>query len=220
MEIILCDHPGGYRLDDLLINNIPRGWEEFFESHVITEIATRLEKEVVWPRLSDVFNAFYMCEVPRVVIVGQDGYPNENGYGLAFSARPTAKKLPLTLQNIQKKVRQEGYDMRSGCLEGWARQGVLLLNVALTVGTKPGSHLKLWEPFTRALFEYLSKREKLVWILWGRKAQSYLKHINPRHQIITGEHPSPIIPRGKFMENNYFKLANQFLTPPLINWEN
>lgn len=94
-----------------------------------------------------------------------------------------------------------------------AEQGVLLLNTALTVEqSKPGSHLKLWEPFIKEVLKILNEKENLVWILWGRKAQAYKKYIdNPTHFFIESAHPSPLSASRGFFESRPFSRANTIL---------
>lgn len=95
-----------------------------------------------------------------------------------------------------------------------AEQGVLLLNTALTVEQgKPGSHLKLWEPFTIELLKVLNQQDNLVWILWGRKAQAYRKYItNDTHFFIENVHPSPLSASRGFFGSRPFSKANKILS--------
>ena len=77
-------------------------------------------------------------------------------------------------------------------LEGWARQGVLLLNTALTVEQgKAGSHTELWKDFTRMFIEMLSRnKSNLVFVLWGKKAQYYEQYIRGNQTILKAAHPA------------------------------
>lgn len=157
----------------------------------------------------------------RVIILGMDVYHTmDNGIpvydGLAFSNSLSFKPQP-SLRNILKEVEDDIYD---GCnpdrlsnysLYSWAEQGVLLINVAHTVEVgKPGSHIKLWEPFTDKIIELLNTKKDLIWILWGNFAREYKIEINKQHYIIEGVHPSPLA-GGKFFGGKYFSKCNDQL---------
>ena len=135
---------------------------------------------IVYPKPSDVFNAFKFTpfnEV-KVVILGQDPYHGANqAHGLSFSVQKGVA-IPPSLKNIYKELQADipGFKIPAhGDLSSWAKQGVLLLNSTLTVRSdQPGSHQKMgWEPFTDQAIRALSEqREGLVFMLWGRHAQA------------------------------------------------
>lgn len=174
--------------------------------------------QVVYPDMFDIFNAFKLTAFSdvKVVIVGQDPYINAGeAHGLAFSVLPNAK-TPPSLQNIFKEL---AVDMGcfvpdNGHLVHWAKQGVLLLNNVLTVQAKKSrSHAgQGWERFTDAVLENLNKREKpIVFMLWGRDAQSKGRIIDNRnHLILQAAHPSPLA-GGRFFGCRHFSKANEFL---------
>lgn len=206
-------------LEQSLIGNIPEGWEEFFESakDIIHEISEALAKDTrtIWPELPNVFNAMYMCPYDNIkcIILGQDPYPTpKTAYGLAFSSYPGAS-TPASLRNIFKKLREEGFATSTSYLEKWARQGVFLINTALTVPQGcPEKHLDLWEPFIRHLLLYIRKKEKIVWILWGKKAQFYRNFATvSNNHLLEGGHPSPVNTRGDFLDKDYFRPCNKYL---------
>lgn len=232
-EIILDSEPTwkNQSLQDYLTHNIPDKWESFFEQSSVKDIIAKIslylseEKRTIWPFLPNLLNAFFMCPFDKlkVVIIGQDPYHTPNtAYGLAFSTCPKGN-FPPSLKNIFTKLKQEGFTAKNPCLESWARQGVFLINTALTVAeSSPESHLKIWTDFTMDLIKFISKKEKVVWILWGGKAQMYRGFIKPSHsKLIEGGHPSPMNTTGSFLDKNYFRECNQYLqskniTP--INW--
>lgn len=169
----------------------------------------------IWPLPLNVFKAFELTPLQKVkvVIIGQDPYHKPFvANGLAFSAQRGAS-TPDSLRNIFLKLKQEGYKADNPCLESWATQGVLLLNTALTVFSgQAESHLSLWKTFITELIKYLGKRDGLVWILWGKKAEAFLPYISQQKSyVLIGGHPSPINTKGTFMSGNYFQLANQCL---------
>jgi uracil-DNA glycosylase len=207
-----------FTLSHTLHENIPKGWEEFFNENkeVIHEISDELEKEtrVICPVITNVFNAFYMCPFDSIkcIILAQDPYwDQKTAYGLAFSSYPGSISVPASLRNIFKKLRSEGYNTSSSYLGGWAHQGVFLINTALTVPEGcPEKHLKLWSKFTQNLFGYLQKKDKIVWILWGKKAQIYKKYCT-KGLVLEGGHPSPVNTRGDFLDKDYFGPCNTYL---------
>ncbi len=183
----------------------------------------------VYPSNKDIFNAFKLCpfnEV-KVVIVGQDVYHNPGqAHGLSFSV-PHGITTPPSLKNIFKEIKDDlGIDPPShGNLEGWARQGVLLLNAILTVRkNEPASHRHFgWEQFTDQIILHLNEKEtSIVFLLWGNFAKSKASLItNERHLVLQGAHPS-FYSCKNFFGGKYFSKANEFLIKnniPPINWK-
>ncbi|MDD6979626.1 MAG: uracil-DNA glycosylase [Firmicutes bacterium] len=184
----------------------------------------------VYPDPDNIFNALKLTSYDdaKAVIIGQDPY-HEPGQaqGLSFSV-PRGMKQPPSLVNIFKEM-QADLGIRPpdhGCLEGWAREGVLLLNAVLTVREhQANSHRgKGWENFTDSIIEALNNRQKpLVFILWGNNAKAKAKLItSPRHHIITGAHPSPLSAHNGFWGGRYFSGTNEFLEEQgiePINWK-
>lgn len=133
---------------------------------------------VIYPQMQDMWTAFKLTSYHdvRVVILGQDPYHGPNqAQGLSFSVQPGVK-IPPSLRNIFKELSTDiGVPIpESGTLTGWAEQGVLLLNTALTVreGAAASHRGKGWELFTDEVIRKLSlRREPIVFILWGRHAQ-------------------------------------------------
>lgn len=102
-----------------------------------------------------------------------------------------------------------------GDLFAWADQGVLLLNASLTVRAgDAGAHQnKGWETFTDAVIQQLSsKREHLVFMLWGRYAKNKASMGSPaKHCILTAAHPSPFSADKGFWGCRHFSKANEYL---------
>ncbi len=188
------------------------------------------KKSTVYPAGKNMFNAFWYTPFTdvRVVILGQDPYHGEKqAHGLCFSV-PMGVHIPPSLNNI---FRELGNDLsipvsRHGCLESWARQGVFLLNTVLSVRAgQAHSHAgKGWEIFTDTVIAKLnSLRENLVFVLWGRPAQSKIRLIDPgKHCILTAPHPSPLSAHSGFFGCGHFSKVNDYLTQTgqeSINWE-
>lgn len=198
--------------------------EDEFRKPYMQELMSFLEEETksgksIYPPRQDIFNAFNLTPYSqvKVVILGQDPYHGpDQAHGLAFSVR-SGIKIPPSLVNIFKELHNDmGASIPShGCLESWARQGVLLLNNVLTVEEgKAGSHHKRdWEIFTDRVIELLNHgKENLVFILWGSSAQKKAKSVNEKkHLILKAVHPSPLSVYRGFLGSKPFSQANAYL---------
>lgn len=156
----------------------------------------------------------------RVVILGQDPYHGPGqAHGLSFSV-PEGVKVPPSLVNIYKELATDcGVTAPGhGNLEHWARQGVLLLNNALTVEeAQAGSHQnKGWEAITdAAVAAVAAKAEPCVFLLWGSHAQKKAMRVpglaSSHHLVLTAPHPSPLSAHRGFLGCRHFSKANAFL---------
>lgn len=182
-------------------------------------LETKYNNGEVYPPRDDIYRAFTLVpfEEVKVVIIGQDPYHGPNqAHGLAFSVNHGVK-IPPSLVNIYKELNSDLNITRgSGNLEDWAREGVLLLNTTLTVDKgQAGSHRNIgWIPFTDAIIEYISAhREHVVFILWGKPAQSKARLIDTtKHLIIENVHPSPLSAYRGFFGSQPFSQVNDYLT--------
>lgn len=173
----------------------------------------------VYPHPKNMFRAFDLCpfEEVKVVILGQDPYINRGqANGLSFAVEK-GTTLPPSLRNIFKEIEDDlGRPVeRTGDLERWAQQGVLLLNATLTVRARQsGSHQgKGWEEFTDAAIKALSEeREGIVFMLWGRYAKEKGKDIDwTKHLVLEAAHPSPFAADKGFFGCKHFSQANEYL---------
>lgn len=173
-----------------------------------------------YPKGRDILAAFDHCpfDATKVIIIGQDPYHGPNqANGLCFSVQDGIPHPP-SLVNIFKEIESDlkvPYP-KSGNLERWAKQGVLLLNATLTVRAhQAGSHQKKgWEEFTDSVIQKLSdEREGLVFLLWGGFANKKLKLIDTsKHHVLTTGHPSPLSAnRGYWFGNKHFSKTNDIL---------
>ena len=175
-------------------------------------------KHTIYPPGKFIFHAFNTCpfDKVKVVIIGQDPY-HEPGqyYGLCFSVLDGVP-FPPSLLNIYKEIENDlGKPMpKSGRLERWADQGVLLINAILTVRAhQAGSHRgKGWEEFTDAVIKILNdEKENIVFMLWGSYAQRKGAFIDRnRHCVLTAAHPSPLSADRGFFGCKHFSKANQY----------
>lgn len=173
-----------------------------------------------FPPGNHIFSAFDRCTLDKlkVVIIGQDPYHGlGQANGLCFSVNEGIAHPP-SLINIFKELAQDlGIPYpKSGNLERWADQGVLLLNATLTVrANQAGSHQnKGWETFTDAVIETISThKENIVFLLWGGFAKQKASLINTgKHIIFASGHPSPLSAnRGYWFGNKHFSKTNSLL---------
>lgn len=159
----------------------------------------------VCPQPKNVFNAFKQCPISslKTVFFGLSPYPHiidgvTVSDGLTFSCANTGREQP-SLKLIWNAVQDDvfsGHDIstyRNPSLQPWANQGVLLLNAALTCEMgRPESHIELWKPFMRFLFEeILSGISGVVFVFFGKTASLYSKMCTPFiHYIKIVEHPA------------------------------
>jgi uracil-DNA glycosylase len=179
-------------------------------------------KKTVYPPPADVFAALRDCAFPdiKVVILGQDPYHGpQQAHGLSFSVRHGVPPPP-SLKNIFKEAINDVGITRPthGCLSGWSRQGVLLLNTVLTVRRgEANSHKKRgWEQFTDAVISKVSNdASNVVFLLWGRPAQEKGALIDStRHLVVRSSHPSPLgatKTKAPFLGSKCFSRANSYL---------
>ena len=165
--------------------------------------------KIIFPKSEDILKA--VIKNPRVVILGQDPYHNDNqATGLAFAV-PNNIKNPPSLQNIFKELKNDLNIIKTdSTLNDWKDQGILLLNTALTVEkNKPNSHKNIWKPYIKEYIMELGKNENLIWVLWGKNAQSYKQFI--KGHIIESSHPSPLSSYRGFFGSKPFSKINELL---------
>lgn len=224
-----------------LLAGIPEGWHEPLRDATEHEAFGRLADSLValwaagnetYPAESEIFRALKLTplDTVRAVVLGQDPYPTQGrATGLAFSVPPGRTHPP----SLQKILTARNLDLGlprpiSGSLESWARNGVLLLNTALTVGGGATSkeHLARWQPFTDAVMKGVGAREwPIAFLLWGRPAQECFERnaIPGRHVPVRSLHPAAwsqaVEPR--FIDSKPFRRANDGLRAkhqPAISW--
>lgn len=207
--------------------------EEFGKDYfkTLTEfVRGEYQHAIIYPPPKNIFRAFEFTPFDKieVVILGQDPYHGaKQANGLCFAVSEGVS-LPPSLQNIFKEIESDlGQSLKhkTGDLERWAKQGVLLLNATLTVRARTaGSHQgKGWEQFTDAVIRELSdRRENLVFILWGNYAKAKGAHINrAKHFVIESAHPSPFSAHSGFFGSKPFSKTNEYLEEKgkkPINW--
>lgn len=182
----------------------------------------RKEKEAkknIYPKSTDVFNAFRLTpfDAVKVVILGQDPYHGKGqAHGLCFSVPPGIPKPP-SLINIFKELQADLSipPAKEGNLSPWGSEGVLLLNSVMTVEqSQAASHQgKGWEQFTDKVISVLNEEKQgLVFLLWGSYAQKKGQFIHTdRHCVLKAPHPSPFSAHTGFLGCRHFSKANAYL---------
>ncbi|WP_455960921.1 uracil-DNA glycosylase [Bacteroides bouchesdurhonensis] len=190
----------------------------YFEK-LVTFIRSEYGRTQVLPPGHQIFHVFNSCpfEKVKVVILGQDPYPNPGQYyGICFSV-PDGVAIPGSLINIFREIQQDlGKPIpTSGNLNRWVEQGVFPMNSVLTVRAyATGSHRNMgWKTFTDAVIKKLSdEREHLVFMLWGSYAKEKIALIDTnKHLVLTAAHPSPRSAEYGFLGCKHFSKANTFL---------
>ena len=195
-------------------------FEKPYFTNLISYVKEEYHKYTCYPPGKQIFKAFDLCALDEVevVILGQDPYHGQGqANGLCFSVNDGIS-MPPSLVNIFKEIEKD-LDKpfpKTGNLERWAQQGVLLLNATLTVRAHAaGSHQgKGWEQFTDKVIEVISQEcDNVVFLLWGGYAKKKQKLIDEtKHLVLTSGHPSPLSAnRGYWFGNKHFSKTNAYL---------
>ena len=214
-----------------LSETVPESWRAALQPVLATDksiaLGGFLDREeaagkVIYPPRGQRLAALELTPLDRVkvVILGQDPYHGAGqAHGLSFSVQDGVR-VPPSLVNIYKELESDLGLPRpaGGNLSRWARQGVLLLNAALSVEeARPASHQgKGWEEITDAVIAAVAaKLEPCVFMLWGnharKKAASVPGLMNSHHLVLTPPHPSPLSAHAGFLGCRHFSQANAFL---------
>ena len=223
---------------EFYLDKIDPTWIPFFQQEaqknyffpLLTKIDEEYKNYKCWPRKENVFRLFREISINKikVVILGQDPYHlPEVADGLAFSTQKN-NYIPASLKNIFLELSQDlncSPPTKSNLLP-WVKEGVFLLNTALTV--KDGqalSHMKPWEEFIYSLLKYLNNyNHEIIWIFWGQKARKIGEQcgINQtNNHVLISAHPSPYSAEYGFFGSRPFSKTNNLLTnlkKEPINW--
>lgn len=210
--------------------NLPPGWRRLLEEEKEKPYFKKLgaflkeeyqKKKAIFPRKDRILRALQLTDFDqvRVVILGQDPYHGEGqAVGLCFAVPNELQPKPPSLLNIFKELERDigfKWNAKDSELTGWARQGVLLLNVVLSVEkNKAFSHRNRgWEIFTDRIISLLSERHQpIVFLLWGSAAQKKEELIDKKkHFILKAAHPSPLSAHRGFFGCGHFSKANQLI---------
>lgn len=197
-------------------------WMKVIDTSILFKVLNQINPENICPAKEDVFKAFTLCPMSdcKVVFLGQDPYPQKGvATGILFGNAPDTEDLSPSLQIIKDAVidytKPHNYPIEfDNSLESWAKQGILMINSALTVEVnKIGSHTAMWRPFISNLLETLSHYQPgIVYVLFGQQAQTFKPYINPSGNYILKEnHPAYYARTGTRMSSDIFKEVNKCL---------
>lgn len=188
---------------------------------VVATLGPLYQRKPIVPAFTDIFKAFTLCSQHdcKVIFLLQDPYPQRGvATGIALGNKAGTKELSPSLEVIKEAC--INYEIPhppikfDETLESWGRQGVLLLNSALTCEMGiVGSHVMLWRPFISKLIENLSHKEPgLIYVLFGSQAQTFEPYIDKRfNSVIKVHHPAYYARTNTRMPNHIFRQINQLL---------
>lgn len=200
---------------------------------VLSKLGPEYKRKPICPAQNNVFKAFEVCPYDKlkVVMLGQDPYPQKGvATGILFGNKEGTRDEDLSpsLQIIKEAA--INFEIPHNCiifdstLESWAKQGILMINSALTVEmSKIGSHVMLWRPFIASLLKKLSENEAgIIYVLFGKQAQTFKPYINKQFNIVLEEnHPAYFARTGEVMPHTIFeqisKLTKEVYGMP-ITW--
>lgn len=213
------------------MTNYFKDWIKVVDLNILSNILNSLKKvnrTLLCPHPDNIFKAFELCKYNnlKVVILGQDPYPQKDiATGIAFgnSTDEISPSLNILKEACIDFTIPHNSIIFDNSLESWCKQGVLLLNSALTCElNKPGSHTMIWRPFIKKLLINLSYRESgIIYVLLGDNAKTFLPYINTKYNwVIMEKHPSYYARLNKSMPNIFYKI-NKILKDNYnlkINW--
>lgn len=191
-------------------------------STVIKSLGERSKVEQIFPQGRDIFKSFLLCPYDklRVVMIGQDPYPQPGvATGILFGNKEGTTTLSPSLQLVKDRIYQDFYfpyeePIFDCTLENWAKQGILMLNTALTVRANcPGSHAELWKPFMADLLIKLSMYNSgIIYLLFGNSAKTLGEYINHNtNYVFSYYHPAYFARVGLPLDCDGFKKVNEIL---------
>jgi uracil-DNA glycosylase len=197
----------------------PSGWDKVFKSFIFssefTDILSKLYELSIadkrfTPTLKQLFRAFEECPYDdlKVVFIGQDPYPQLGvADGISFSCGNTNKVQPslrYIFEEIERTVYQEFPSYQDPDLSRWSKQGILMLNTALTVEVgKIGSHYDIWKPFTAYMLDWLNNHNKeLIYVYMGKKAEEWSVLTGDNNYKFSVKHPASAAYNGSKWDSN------------------
>lgn len=197
-------------------------WMRVIDTSILFKVLNQINPENICPPKEDVFKAFTLCPMRdcKVVFLGQDPYPQKGvATGILFGNTLDTEDLSPSLQVIKDAAidytKSHNYPIEfDNSLESWAKQGILMINSALTVEVnKIGSHTAMWRPFISNFLETLSNYQTgIVYVLFGKQAQTFEPYIKKcGNYILKENHPAYYARTGQRMSSEIFKKVNEYL---------
>lgn len=184
---------------------------------VLSKLGPEYRRKPICPAQSNVFKAFEVCPYDKlkVVMLGQDPYPQKGvATGILFGNKEGTRDEDLSPSLQVIKEAAINFEIPHNCiifdptLESWAKQGILMINSALTVEmNKIDSHVMLWRPFIASLLKKLSENETgIIYVLFGKQAQTFKPYINKQFNTVLEEnHPAYFARTGEAMPHTVFE---------------
>lgn len=209
------------------MNDYFEGWMKVINRaellKVLSTVGIEYKNKVVCPKQTDVFKAFKLCPFNdlKMVFLGYDPYPQKDvATGILFGNKEDVEedKLSTSLKVIKEAA--INFEVPHNCiifdqtLESWAKQGILMLNSALTVEMNMvGSHVMLWRPFISSLLKEISNRcTGIVYVLFGKQAQTFIPYINTKNNtVVKIEHPAYFARNNIKMPHKFFVDLNNLM---------
>ena len=200
-------------------------WVKVIDKRVLDSTISVINKEYrlknIEPDYSNIFRAFTLCSLRdlKMVFLGQDPYPQKGvATGILFGNSASSKELSPSLEVIKEACIDYSVPHNNirfdVTLESWAKQGILMINSALTVERgKVGSHTNIWRPFISKILQNCSKTETgLVYVLFGNQAQTFEPYIDSTfNTIIKVPHPAYYARVKQPMPNTLFKQLDEIM---------
>lgn len=219
-RFLICNFKMDVKIDESWKFRLEEEFNKPYFIQLTKFVRSEYSTNICYPPGREIFAAFNHCKFDdlKVVIIGQDPYHGHGqANGLCFSVKDGISHPP-SLRNIFKELESDTGKKypKSGNLEYWAKQGILLLNATLTVRDgEAGSHQNRgWEEFTDQVIRLVSNsKENVIFLLWGGFAKRKIKLIDTKkHHVLTSGHPSPLSAnRGLWFNNNHFTKTNSLL---------
>ena len=185
-------------------------------NNVMSKVGQEYRRKPICPAQPDVFKAFRLCSLEslKIVMLFQDPYPQKGiatGLALANNSETLDSELSPSLKVIKEAV--INFEIPHNCitfdptLESWAKQGILMLNSALTVEmNRIGSHVMLWRPFISKFLKNLSNYNTgIVYVLFGKQAQTFKPYIREQfNRVFEVEHPAYFARNGRKIPHELF----------------
>ena len=208
-----------------------RGWDVFFDKAEFKYLLDRLRTEYkccklnIYPDSHDIFKTFEVCNPNEcnVIMLAQDPYPQKGvATGIAFGNKVGTLKANYS-PSLSKLLEPYEIDDSFDCtLESWCRQGVLMLNSALTVvHNAPNSHSDWWRFFIATfLRNYSDYKKDIIYVFFGNKAQNFKSYVKNNAGMIDCSHPSYLVRNNRPMPNIYQSINSYLLNQDktIIKW--
>ena len=184
---------------------------------ILSKLGPEYKRKPICPAQNNVFKAFEVCPYDKlkVVMLGQDPYPQKGvATGILFGNKEGTRDEDLSPSLQIVKEAAINFEIPHNCiifdptLESWAKQGILMINSALTVEmNKVGSHVMLWRPFIASLLKNLSENETgIIYVLFGKQAQTFKPYINKQlNTVLEENHPAYFARTGEAMPHTVFE---------------